>query len=264
MSYLRQQAVQPQSNPNTTFIYGLVDPRTGHVRYVGKSHNPKNRLQNHLTPRQLKSKSHKNSWLRGLLDSGYKPRLVLLEEVNESKWQEAERRWIVYYRSLPGYPPLTNGTSGGDGIDKGTKFGDETRKKLSEMRRGKKMPPFTDEHRRKISEANKAAWQNFSEEDRNKRLKSLRDNPKPKKVRVPKIKKTHRFYPDKTKSSSKFRGVCAANVGKPWRAFCSFQGKLRHLGCFTEEEDAARAFDRFVIENGITDAQTNFPRDSYK
>lgn len=38
---------------------------------------------------------------------------------------------------------------------KGREVSDETRKKLSEMKKGKKLKPLTDEHKRKISEGNK-------------------------------------------------------------------------------------------------------------
>lgn len=252
---------QPQDHLTT--IYGLVDPITGYVRYVGKSVNPKKRLQAHLTPNLLKGKSHKNHWIRNLLGVGKKPELIFLESVRDSDWEDAECRWIAYYRNIPNYPTLTNGTSGGDGVDKGTSPSEETRKKLSAAHKGRKLPPFTEKHRQNLSEATKKAWDNFSEEEKQRRIYILSLYPKPKKERLPKIKKTHRVYPDKDKCHSKFRGVTFYKVGKPWHSFCSIAGKLKHLGCFAIEEDAARAFDRFVIANGIVDAQTNFPRADY-
>jgi hypothetical protein len=31
-----------------TYIYALIDPRTGEMRYIGSSTHPRHRLQNHL------------------------------------------------------------------------------------------------------------------------------------------------------------------------------------------------------------------------
>ena len=42
-------------------------------------------------------------------------------------------------------------------------FTEETRRKMSEDKKGKKRKPFTEEHRRKISEAAKKRWKNKKE-----------------------------------------------------------------------------------------------------
>ena len=278
MRNLLKQDAQPQGDSTTTFIYGLVDPVTGYVRYIGKADDPTIRLQRHFCRRELSARSHKAHWLRELAAKGLRPGIIIIEKVSKSEWQEAERRWIAHYRSVLGHDVITNTTSGGDGIDKGTKFSEETRKKMGDSRRGRPIPPeviakraakrkgkkFTQEQRERLSAAHKITWQNFSEEEKQKRLKNLRPKIKKEKPpQPPKIKKTHRVYPDKSNCSSRFRGVSYYRVGKPWHAFCSFNGKLRHLGCFNIEEEAARAFDRFVVENNILDAQTNFPLSNY-
>lgn len=103
----------------TTFIYILIDPRTGAYRYVGKADNPKRRLQRHLQPNQLRNRTHKAAWLQGLLSAGYCPVMSILEEVPTSAWAEAEKRWIRYF--LDCGDALTNGTAGGDG---GSFFGE--------------------------------------------------------------------------------------------------------------------------------------------
>lgn len=122
MRDLLKQAAQPPENCSITFIYGLVDPRTGYVRYVGKSYKPSARLSEHLRKSQIKGRSPKNCWLRELLSVGEKPQLVLLEKTRTSEWKNAERRLIAYFRNIPDYPPLTNVTSGGDGIDAGRRY----------------------------------------------------------------------------------------------------------------------------------------------
>lgn len=94
-----------------TYIYSLTDPNTFLVRYVGKSNKPKRRLCSHIT-RSKELKNHIGNWVRSLLNKGQKPILNILEKVDESVWQEAERKWIKYYRDLGN--DLTNFTDGGD------------------------------------------------------------------------------------------------------------------------------------------------------
>lgn len=144
-----------------TYIYGLIDPRNGRVRYVGKSDNPKSRLGDHLKDKSL---CHRTNWVRSLLSEGIKPELVILENV-VGDWKEAERKWIAHF----GRENLVNGTDGGDGGNisqetrlrmsiarkrrkyaKGRKHSPETRKKIGNGRRGKTQ---SEETRRHISES---------------------------------------------------------------------------------------------------------------
>lgn len=50
------------------FIYGLIDPITNQLRYVGKSINPKVRLRNHISERNLHD-SYKDRWIKKLSES---------------------------------------------------------------------------------------------------------------------------------------------------------------------------------------------------
>lgn len=95
----------------TTFIYGLSDPRTDKVRYIGKSNNPKKRYNRHLS---LKGISHKNSWISQLKSEGYLPTLEIIDEVSKREWQYWERFWIHQFECW-GFN-LTNMTKGGDGF----------------------------------------------------------------------------------------------------------------------------------------------------
>ena len=145
------------------FIYALVCPITEVIRYVGKSNNPKRRVRNHIRELKLVEKTgqynHRQSWLKSLKDNGLNPVLVVLESVTEENWQEREMYWISFYLNLG--CKLTNSTSGGDG---GLNPSELTRKKMSDRKKGK---PLSVEHKKRMSESQKARYQ-----DPNERLKS--------------------------------------------------------------------------------------------
>ena len=63
------------------FIYGLIDPRTGCLRYIGKTANPKVRLADHVCP-ERRDQSHRACWIRGLTKLNLRPLLEVLEEVS--------------------------------------------------------------------------------------------------------------------------------------------------------------------------------------
>ena len=142
------------------YIYGLCDPETDEIRYIGKSIRPVERLQNHMNER---SNCHRSHWLQSLKSRGLMPTMVILEElIGEWPWQEAERYWIARGRRI-GWR-LTNNTSGGDGapdlppetrtrmaaVWKGRKHSPETTAKLRLMRKGIR---HTDETKAKMSRA---------------------------------------------------------------------------------------------------------------
>lgn len=47
----------------------------------------------------------------------------------------------------------------------------------------------------------------------------------------------------KAKASSRYKGVWWAKAGRKWRAGIWIKGKTKHLGRFTEEDEAARAYN---------------------
>lgn len=95
-------------NKNFAFIYGLVDPRCGTVRYIGKANDIQGRLQKHISESRTLNRPV-NCWVKKLLSLGLKPQVVLLEAADD--WVEAERRLIAEYR-LKGR--LLNLADGGD------------------------------------------------------------------------------------------------------------------------------------------------------
>lgn len=176
---------------------------------------------------------------------------------------------------------------------KGRIVSEETRKKKSISMMGKlhsiesilKMSvskighAVTDETREKISKSNKNKPRNFSEEymirlkenftgennpnygkpmkkeTKDKMIATKLKNKKP--IPVKKTKKELKSVKDFT---SNFLGVSYRKDKNKWRAYLnkSNRGGQINLGMFKTEEDAARAYDKYVINNSI-DRELNFP-----
>lgn len=147
-------------------IYGLADPRTGEIRYVGKSTSGLRCPRDHRQPSSLKKHNYKSRWILGLHAAGLDYEVSVLEECAAAKELEAaEQRWIAYGRVF-GWP-LTNLTDGGDGAvgckhtaesvergivkRRGRHISAETRAKMSAAKKGKTLSP---EHRQKIADSN--------------------------------------------------------------------------------------------------------------
>jgi AP2 domain len=276
MSNLLQQGAEPQED-RTTFIYALVDPITNFVRYVGKANNPKRRHFLHINPSSLRPNTRKNNWIKSLLAVGKKPELIFLEEIKESVWQEAERRWIYYYRNISGYPELTNGTSGGDGAERGHKktpdtlkklsisglghkVSQETRDKISQSKIGKPRPP---EVRKALSDAAIRRWDNASAEER-KEISSRIVRPIWTEEMRKRVSEYRRKLPKRPGGTSKFIGVSWDKKDTHWRSYVTVNQKNVWEKSFIDEIEAARARDRKAIEVFGESCSLNFPRDQYE
>lgn len=125
-------------------IYGLIDPVSGGLRYIGKSIRPAQRLANHMNEQ---SNCHRSHWLQSLKRQGLKPELIIIETIHgEWPWQESERFWIKRARELGCL--LTNNTSGGDGV---SDLPLETRERMRQTWLGRKHKPETIEKLRQAS-----------------------------------------------------------------------------------------------------------------
>jgi hypothetical protein len=142
----------------TMTVYGLVDPRTDEVFYVGiTSRGAKTRLASHLSEaRSHKGKraSKKTNKILSIISKGYAVHCIILEENSHMSYdelKEKEKKWIKHYLSIN--PNITNLTMGGDGA-LGYKHLPEARRKMSKKRKGIKPKPISQEGRKKISESN--------------------------------------------------------------------------------------------------------------
>jgi hypothetical protein len=104
--------------PGRYLIYGLLDPESKTLRYVGKTHKRREiRLAEHIRDAEEGSKLHVHNWIRGVLKSGNKPTIFVLDRIPATAdWAEAEIRHIRYWKTLPEaflpmrYPAMTKGS----------------------------------------------------------------------------------------------------------------------------------------------------------
>lgn len=149
----------------TNVIYGLVDPRTLLVRYVGLSVQGRRRANQH---RHTRKNTYRENWIRGLKRAGLDFVFVVLEEVaTPFLLPTAERFWIAYGRAC-GWP-LTNMTEGGDRQE----MTPEIRAKIGAANRGRVR---SEETRAKMSAAHQGRPQ--TPEWKEKRIAALRGKPK--------------------------------------------------------------------------------------
>lgn len=114
----------------TTIIYGLVDPRTQELRYVGKTTQPlRDRLRLHLSDARRVKRRHVCAWIRSLQRISIAPEIFEIDQAR-GDWSEREQFWIAYFRSLG--CDLTNQTIGGEGVP-GRKHTVESRAKMSRI-----------------------------------------------------------------------------------------------------------------------------------
>lgn len=131
---------------NTTFIYGLKDPNTLQIRYVGKSNNPESRLKKHIKDAENAKKVHRLCWIKGLLERQQRPLLEIIEEVDVNIWGEREDFWIK------SFPNLTNMIDGGKFCPM---LVPEIAKRAGQSNRGKKLSATT---RKKLSARLQKEW----------------------------------------------------------------------------------------------------------
>jgi len=130
-----------------TQIYGLVDPISGQLRYIGQTMRPlQKRLIDH-TSESRTTHTHKSNWIRTLLSRGLVPGIILIQEVDDEIRNQAEIFWIAYFIGLG--CPLTNCTEGGEGW-RGYRHSEESKLKMSLAKKGKNTAAWTEERKDKL------------------------------------------------------------------------------------------------------------------
>lgn len=153
-------------------IYSLVNRRTG-KRYIGQSIDVQKREKEHFC--MLKNGKHANNHLQRAWNNGDRFDFEIIEECPREDLNDREIYWIAAYDSFHnGYNQCEGGCS-----TLGRECSEETRRKISEGNKGKKLseetiwkrtetlrkriaedPVFAAEHHRKLSERmkGKPSW----------------------------------------------------------------------------------------------------------
>ncbi len=123
-------------------IYGLLDPRDGQLKYIGKTSSARfvDRMSQHRT---VVDRTKRSKWIRKLEKLSLKPQIIELESFSDEELAYvAETEWISMARHMG--CSLLNHTDGGEGFR-----GNHTvasKQKMSLARRGVRKPPRTKEH----------------------------------------------------------------------------------------------------------------------
>jgi len=119
-------------------IYGLIDPKTKELRYVGKTVEPlTERLRRH---KYCTATGRSVNWIKSLKVIGLEPEIFLIERVSKESWVEKETFWIEYFRfigsNLANLQPGGEGAPLGNQYCKGFKHSKEFSRQLSERQKG--------------------------------------------------------------------------------------------------------------------------------
>lgn len=83
---------------NRAKIYGIVDPETGKIVYIGKANRVQSRLKTHLSDCRKKD-SNLYKWMRDRLNANQSIKIVELASAISEDWQSLEIAMIAQYRN---------------------------------------------------------------------------------------------------------------------------------------------------------------------
>lgn len=124
-------------------IYALADPSTGRVRYIGLTRDINRRLSQHRLGKS--SNKHLNHWIKLIQ---YPIVIELSTCETEYMADRLERYFIAQFRQT--HSDLINIANGGEG---GQNMSEETKKKLSLIRRSQPRRTLSQTHKDNISKA---------------------------------------------------------------------------------------------------------------
>jgi len=160
-------------------IYGLIDPRTKELRYIGMSSTGLKRPKTHLNPSTYnKSNTYVYCWIKSLVKENLQPEIMVIDECSSYiELQDLEIFYINYFKAIG--CKLTNLREGGLGGKYGEKqapeiiakrnatkksnnklphkMSEESRLKISLIQKGQIRNPRSEYTKLKISLANRGA-----------------------------------------------------------------------------------------------------------
>jgi hypothetical protein len=106
---VKNGTVAGQQFPATTYIYALVDPRTGHERYIGQTRDPDRRYRQHLDTSAANAAVA--AWIGDLASSNLKPSLRILDVIRDMRFYEFRYQLeqdYIHMAQLAGHYPLNH------------------------------------------------------------------------------------------------------------------------------------------------------------
>ncbi len=207
------------------YIYGLYDPSTNILRYVGKTLNPRARFNMHMSTELRRADTYKSRWIKKLLSNGYKPTMKVLEITDEENWSNREFWWIDTLKSVD--HPLVNTSVDGQGAG-GVRWSTQTR----ELRKQNTMI--------------------------RRELRGLSPSPAPTKSRG--TPEWRAYLVDasakgkitmKARATSKYSGVSKGKKDSSWRTHIRYLDKQLYIGAYQSEHTAALAYNAFALLHSI-------------
>jgi hypothetical protein len=87
-----------ESTKKFSKIYGIIDPVTNKIVYIGKANNVQARLKTHISSSRTK-KSNLYSWITEQINNGRPIQMVELASAISEDWQSLEKAMISQYRA---------------------------------------------------------------------------------------------------------------------------------------------------------------------
>lgn len=119
------------------YIYKLIDPITKEIRYVGQTDNLKRRFNDHLSSstniNSASYNTHKSCWIRKLINNGYEPIMEIVDSCETLEQSNLLEKMYIEDFVEQGFR-LTNSY-----ITDVTEFSLQTREKMSNAKKGKKL-----------------------------------------------------------------------------------------------------------------------------
>jgi group I intron endonuclease len=234
-----------------------------HNEYIGLSFDIENRWSVHIS--ELRGNYHCNNYLQNSWNKYGEENFefYILEECEKEKLCELEMFYIDKLKTK--IPNGFNITDGGEGLS-GFHHSDETKEKLSIMERGDKNPFYgkhhSEESKKKSSEKHmgQPAWnKGIPRPDYIKDIISKANTGRIVTIEQRKKLSVANKGKKRNNATSSYHGVSFDKTRNKWFAFL-YNKKLRNLGRYDLEIDAARAYDKYVIENNLSNP-LNFPED---
>lgn len=103
------------------YIYGLIDPRSNHLFYIGVTHDLDSRLAVHSQCAGNGFK--KKAFVKQMRAEGFKPQIVILQTCGAKSAKHIEKQWIQFSMFL-GANLINEKQSTENGIDIRDRFGE--------------------------------------------------------------------------------------------------------------------------------------------